>query len=91
MNHRLALPSQLPLHAARAKEEIAPTPGLDDAEQLERAVLRGLVNQLQSRERRCAEWSTKALIEAHGGRIWVNSASAVTTQFHFSLPLASSP
>jgi signal transduction histidine kinase len=33
----------------------------------------------------------KGLIEAHGGRIGARSAPGVITQFHFTLPLASSP
>jgi signal transduction histidine kinase len=33
----------------------------------------------------------KGLIEAHGGRIWANSAPGVITQFHFTLRLASLP
>ncbi len=32
----------------------------------------------------------KGLIEAQGGRIWATSAPGIITQFHFTLPLASS-
>jgi signal transduction histidine kinase len=63
MNHCHALPTRLFPHALRAKAEKEPTPGLDQAERLERAVLRDLVDQLQSRERSRAEWAAMAVHE----------------------------
>ncbi len=63
MNDGHALPTRLHPYAARAKPEAAPTPGLDQAERLERAVLRDLVEQLQSQERLRAEWTAMAVHE----------------------------
>jgi signal transduction histidine kinase len=63
MNNGHALPTRLLPHAAPAKPEIGPKLGLDQAERLERAVLRDLVEQLQSRERLRAEWTAMAVHE----------------------------
>lgn len=63
MNNGHALPTRLLPHAVRAKPETMPTSGLDQAERLERAVLRDLVEQLQSRERLRAEWTAMAVHE----------------------------
>ena len=63
MNNCHALPSGLLPYAMRAKAETAPTPTLDQAERLERAVLRDLVEQLQSRERLRAEWTAMVVHE----------------------------
>jgi signal transduction histidine kinase len=63
MNHCHALPSRLLHYAVRAKPETALTPGLDQAERLERAVLRDLVEQLQRRERLRAEWTAMVVHE----------------------------
>jgi signal transduction histidine kinase len=63
MNNGHALQSRLLpcASAARAKPETVPTP--EQAERLERAVLRELVEQLQSRERLRAEWTAMAVHE----------------------------
>ena len=50
-------------HAIRAKPEVVPISGLEQAERLERAVLRDLVEQLQARERLRAEWTAMAVHE----------------------------
>jgi signal transduction histidine kinase len=63
MNNRHALPTGLLSHEVRAKADAAPTLDLDQAERLERAVLRDLVEQLQSRERMRAEWTAMAVHE----------------------------
>src|SRR5450432_871785 len=63
MNNGHALPTRLLPYAMRAKPETVPTPGLDQAERLERAVLRDRVEQLQSRERMRAEWTAMAVHE----------------------------
>jgi signal transduction histidine kinase len=63
MNNGHALATRLLPYAMRAKAETVPTPGLDQAERLERAVLRDLVEQLQSRERLRAEWTAMAVHE----------------------------
>jgi signal transduction histidine kinase len=61
MNNGHALPTRLLPYAVRAKPETPPTPGLDQAERLERVVLRDLVEKLQSRERLRAEWTAMAV------------------------------
>jgi signal transduction histidine kinase len=63
MNNCHALSTGSLAYATRAKPEIAPTPALDQPERLERAVLRDLVEQLQSRERLRAEWTAMAVHE----------------------------
>ena len=63
MNNGHALPTGLLPYALRAKAVTVPTPDLDQAERLERAVLRDLVEQLQSRERLRAEWTAMAVHE----------------------------
>src|SRR5258706_9680347 len=63
MNNGHALPTGLLSYAMRAKPDAAQTLGLDQAERLERAVLRDLVEQLQSRERLRAEWTAMAVHE----------------------------
>jgi signal transduction histidine kinase len=63
MNNGHALPTGLLPYAMRTKTETARTTGLDQAERLERAVLRNHVEQLQSRERVRAEWTAMAVHE----------------------------
>lgn len=63
MNDCRAVPTRLLPIAARVKPETTPTPELDQAERLERAVLRDRVEQLQSRERLRAEWTAMAVHE----------------------------
>jgi len=63
MNNGHALSTGTLPHATRAKPEAVSTSGLEQAERLERAVLRDRVEQLQNRERMRAAWTAMAVHE----------------------------